>query len=64
MNDLDLKQKIEGVLKHGYFNDPRDLVDVTDGPDDEIHIVVVSRKFDVLRGVKRDLIWSDLISEL
>jgi hypothetical protein len=46
MADSQLKKKIRGVLKGAYFKDPEDLVDVSDGPDDSIHVVIVSRKFD------------------
>lgn len=46
MNKTDLKQKIHHVLKNGYFHDAEDLVDISDGPEDSIHVVIVSRKFD------------------
>lgn len=46
MAEAELKQKVHDELKRSYFSDPDDLVDVSDGPDDSIHIVVVSRKFD------------------
>ncbi|WP_298189209.1 hypothetical protein [Metallibacterium sp.] len=46
MADSDLKRKIHDVLKDASFKDCCDLVDVSDGPDDDIHIVIVSRKFD------------------
>ena len=60
-----LKQKIRGVLKGGYFHDADDLVDISDGPDDSIHIVIVSRKFDGRRmKEKHDLIWSELSQKL
>lgn len=56
-----LKQKIHDALKAGYFADADDMVDVSDGPDDSIHVVVVSRKFDGRRmKEKHDLIWSEL----
>jgi hypothetical protein len=65
MADLQLKEKIYDVLKDGYFSDPNDMVDVSDGPDDSIHLVIVSRKFDGLRlKDKTDLIWSELVSNL
>lgn len=65
MADFALKRKIHDVLKEGYFKDSNDLVDVSDGPDDSIHIVVVSRKFDGLRmKEKDDLIWSELVQKL
>ena len=51
---------------HGFhFKDPQDLVDVSDGPVDSIHVVVVSRKFDGHRmKEKNDLIWSVLVQKL
>jgi acid stress-induced BolA-like protein IbaG/YrbA len=66
MADQQLKIKIENVLKKGYFRDPNDLVDVSDGEDGEnVHVVVVSRKFDGRRSrEKQDLIWSELTSHL
>ena len=60
-----LKKKIHNVLKKGYFSDSTDFVDVSDGFDDLIHIVVVSRKFDGRRiKEKEDLIWSELVQNL
>ncbi|MBW3541784.1 MAG: hypothetical protein KY476_16070 [Planctomycetes bacterium] len=65
MADDGLKQKVRDVLKNGYFSDPDDLVDVSDGPDDSIHVVIVSRKFDGRRmSEKNDLIWSELTHNL
>jgi len=56
-----LKLKIRDALKKDYFKDPNDLVDVSDGTGDCIHIVVVSRKFDGRRLKERnDLLWSIL----
>ena len=61
MADVRLKHKIHDTLKKAYFEDANDLVDVSDGPDDSIHVVVVSRKFDGYRmKEKNDLIWSVL----
>ena len=62
MADAALKLKIHDVLKQSeHFNGPDDLVNVSDGPDDSIHVVVVSRKFDGYRmSEKNDLIWSVL----
>ena len=41
------------------------MVDVSDGPDDSIHLVIVSRKFDGQRmKAKNDLIWSELVQNL
>jgi stress-induced morphogen len=65
MADVQLKEKIFGALRDAYFNDSKDLVDVSDGPDDSIHIVIVSRKFDGRRmKEKNDLIWSVLVQKL
>jgi stress-induced morphogen len=65
MSDNLLKQKIRDVLKNDYFRDIDDLVDVSDGPDDSIHLVIVSRKFDGRRmKEKNDLIWSVLVQKL
>ena len=59
------KQRVAEVLKTAYFKDQSDLVDVSDGLDDNIHVVVVSRKFDGQRlREKNDLIWSILTKEL
>ncbi len=53
------------MLKDAYFKDPDDLADVSDGPDDSIHVVIVSRKFDGRRmKEKNDLIWSGLSQNL
>ncbi len=65
MADGTLKRKIYDVLKQAYFKDPDDLVDVSDGSGDNVHVVVVSRKFDGLRmREKHDLIWSVLAHNL
>lgn len=65
MADPQLKQKVHDSLKRAYFTDPNDLVDVSDGPDDSIHVVIVSRKFDRQRmKEKNDLIWSVLVQHL
>jgi hypothetical protein len=65
MADASLKEKIGMALKKGYFKDPGDLVDVSDGLDDNVHVVIVSRKFDGRRmQEKEDLIWSQLIEKL
>ena len=44
MADTQLKKKVYAMLKEGYFSDPDDAVDVSDGPDDSIHLVI-SRAF-------------------
>ena len=65
MADVQLKQKVRDTLRSAFFNDPDDLVDVSDGPDDAIHVVIVSRKFDGRRmREKNDLIWSVLVQKL
>ena len=65
MTDAQLKQKIRDTIKRAYFKDADDLVDVSDGPDDSIHVVIVSRKFDGRRmKEKNDLIWSVLTQNL
>jgi acid stress-induced BolA-like protein IbaG/YrbA len=65
MADDALKKRIHDVLKQGYFRDEGDLVDVSDGHDDNVHVVVVSRKFQGKRlKEKQDLIWSELIANL
>lgn len=65
MADDALKTKIKVLLKDGYFQGSDDLVDVSDGADDNIHVVIVSRKFDGRRTKeKQDLIWSELTNHL
>ena len=66
MADDVLKQKVHAVLKGVYFSALDDLVDVSDGPDDDsVHVVIVSRKFDGRRmKEKNDLIWSILEKNL
>jgi acid stress-induced BolA-like protein IbaG/YrbA len=60
-----LLTKIYQTLKSGHFPDESDLVDVSEGDDGGIHIVVVSRKFDGKRYKdKRELIWKDLMAGL
>ena len=60
-----LKQKIQNLLKTGYFNDTKDFVDVSDGAGDFIHVVVVSRKFNGHTMVDRsDIIWDELLKHL
>ena len=65
MAESQLKNKIRDVLRGAYFKDQDDLVDVSDGPDDSVHVVIVSRKFDGRRmKEKNDLIWSVLSQNL
>lgn len=65
MADKQLKHKVYETLKRGYFSDPDDAVDVSDGPEDSIHLVIFSRKF-VGRSMKEknDLIWEELMRRL
>lgn len=65
MTDNKLKQKVYAVLKQGYFSGPDDAIDVSNGPEDSIHLVIVSRKFDGKRlKEKNDLIWDQLMQNL
>ena len=65
MAEAQLKEKIYDALKGDYFNGPDDLVDVSDGSDDAVHVVIVSRKFDGRRVKERDeFIWSILVKNL
>lgn len=65
MADEQLKQKVRDVLKTGYFSDADDLVDVSDGYNGDVDVVIVSRKFDGKRmKEKNDLIWSELTRHL
>ena len=55
------KQKIYDTLKNGYFNAAKDYVDVSNGSGDDIHIVIVSRKFEGHTMCDRvDVIWNEL----
>jgi|LakMenE01Jun11ns_1017448.scaffolds.fasta_scaffold9868970_2 acid stress-induced BolA-like protein IbaG/YrbA len=58
------KNRVYLALKT-YFSGPDDAVDVSDGPGDSIHVVIVSRKFDG-QGLKErnDLIWARLMEKL
>jgi len=50
-----LKKKIETLLNAAF---PGETVDVSDGHGDNIHVIVVSRKFDGMREKeKQDLLW-------
>jgi acid stress-induced BolA-like protein IbaG/YrbA len=65
MADEQLKKKVHDVLKTGYFTDTDDAVDVSDGPEDSLHLVIFSRKFDgKFLKEKNDLIWSELMQHL
>ena len=65
MADEQVKKKVYDILKQGYFSDPDDAVDVSDGPEDSIHLVIFSRKFNKksMKG-KHDLIWSESMQKL
>ena len=63
-NDL-IKKKVYKTLKEGYFSDPDDAIDVSDGPEDSIHLVIFSRKFTgKSMKEKHDLIWAELQQKL
>lgn len=65
MSDNAIKEKIYQVLKTGYFNDNNDLVDVSNGSYDYLHLVIVSRKFDSQSVKDRyELIWDELENKL
>lgn len=65
MATSEAERKIRDVLKGDYFKDPDDLVDVSDGPEVNIHLVIVSRKFVGHRMKEEDdLIWSVLVKKL
>jgi len=65
MVNKQLKKKVYNVLKRGYFNGPDDAVDISEGPEDSIHLIIISRKFDGKRlKEKNDLIWSELMQHL
>lgn len=54
--DLQLKTHIERILRGAF---PSDTVDVSDGFQDNVHVVVVSRQFDGMREKeKQDMLWS------
>jgi acid stress-induced BolA-like protein IbaG/YrbA len=60
-----LRQRIFDVLKAGRFADPNDLVDVSRGDGDNVHVVVVSRKFDGKPSREREeMLWSELTHRL
>lgn len=59
------KQQIHDLLKHEFFSSPDDFVDVSDGPEDSIHLVLVSRKFDGKRlRLKHEMISEFLQAKL
>jgi stress-induced morphogen len=65
MADESIKQQIHDVLKQNYFTAPDDMVDVSDGPDDSVHLILVSRRFDGMRlKAKHELVSNLLVSHL
>jgi stress-induced morphogen len=67
MADPALKTKIKDSLEHSYFGDPEDAVSVSDSdePGDNVHVVIVSPKFQGMRlAEKTDLILSQLYQTL
>ena len=53
--DPELKKRIEETLRLEF---PKDTVDVSDGYHDNIHVVVMSRKFDNMNErEKQDYLW-------
>lgn len=65
MADEQIKRRVADALKGGFFKDTDDYIDVSDGADDNIHVVVVSRKFDGRRTKEKlDLIWAELLQKL
>jgi acid stress-induced BolA-like protein IbaG/YrbA len=57
----DLRRVLKDGLKAGFFDGPDDLVDVSPGEGDSIHVVVISRKLDGRRPrERRDLVWAEV----
>jgi hypothetical protein len=54
------RTEIKAILKAAFKNEfPDDTVDISDGYKDNIHVLVVSRRFDSMpESHKRDLLWS------
>ena len=58
MPDNQLKSRIEQILRT-HFSNPGEAVDISDGIGDNIHVVVVSRRFDCMpEKAKQDLPWA------
>ena len=56
--DAALKKKVEDILRPRF---PGETVDVSDGHADNVHVIVVSRRFDGMREKeKQDLLWSTI----
>jgi hypothetical protein len=53
------REQIKRILEHALRAEfPQDTVDISDGYEDNIHVVVVSRKFDGLRErEKQERLW-------
>ena len=65
MDSETVKRRIYETLRHGYFNDEKDYVDVSNGSGDVIEIVVVSRKFaGYTAGRRIDMILNELCKHL
>ncbi len=65
MNTDALKKRIYDGLKRGSFGAPADLIDVSDGDEGVVHVVVVSRKFDDMRFQEKDeLLWQEVAKHL
>ena len=65
MANENTKSRVGEALRSSYFDDSKDLIDISDGLDDNIQVVIVSRKFDGRRfGEKHDLIWGNLFNKL
>lgn len=54
------REDIKGLLRQAFQQEfPKDTVDISDGYRDNIHVLVVSRKFDGLsEKAKQDLLWN------
>lgn len=65
MADEAIKRRVADALTTACFHDRGDAVDVSDGHDENIHVVVVSRKFDGRRlREKNEFLWSILTEQL
>lgn len=56
------RDEIKSLLKEAFKREfPDDTVDISDGYKDNIHVVVVSRRFDEMpESQKQDIMWSIL----
>lgn len=48
MTNEQLKKKVHDVLKNGYFSDSDDAVDVSNGPEDSLHLIIVCDSFGLI----------------